>query len=182
MMTRAFERTPVEPGALDRVLVATRKAPSAGNTDALDLLVIDEPERYWAVTFAAAERRARFRWQGLFAAPILVVPYVEPAAYDRRYAEPDKGGRTSWPVPYWWVDGGMAVQHLLLAAGAEGLGALFFGQFEHEDAIREAFGVPEDRRALGTVALGHPSPDQQRGRSSSRTRRTADETVHRGHW
>jgi nitroreductase len=181
-MTRAFERTPIEPATLGRVLDAARAAPSAGNTQALDLLVIDDPERYWTVTFADAEKRRAFRWQRLFDAPVLVVPYVEPAAYDRRYAEADKVTRTSWPVPYWFVDGGMAVQNLLLAAHAHHLGALFFGQFEHEAAVRRTFGVPDDRRALGTVALGHRTAAQQPGRSHGRPRRAADETVHRGHW
>ena len=47
-----------------------------------------------------------------------------------RYAEPDKAapglgaGSDAWPVPYWWVDGGMAVEHLLLGAVDAGLGAV----------------------------------------------------------
>jgi hypothetical protein len=148
--------------------------------------VIDDPERYWAMTFATAEDRAVFRWQGLLDAPVLVVPIVDPAAYARRYAEPDKAGTglghvDAWSVPYWWVDGGMAVEHLLLAAVDEGLGALLFGVFEHERAVLAAFGVPAGRRALGVVALGHPAPDEP-GRSASRPRRSLAEVTHRGRW
>lgn len=183
-MVRAFEPTPIDADVLDRVLDAARRVPSAGNSQGLDLLVIDDPERYWSMTFPAG--REGFRWQGLFDAPVLVVPIVDPEAYSRRYAEPDKaatglGDVDAWTVPYWWVDGGMAVQNLLLAAVDEGLGALLFGIFEHEPAVLAAFGVPAGRRALGVVALGHPAPDEP-GQSASRHRRTLEETVHRGRW
>jgi nitroreductase len=109
---------------------------------------------------------------------------VSPVAYAERYAEPDKrdtglGDVEAWPVPYWWVDGGMAVEAMLLAAVAEGLGACFFGLFEHEQAVLDAFGVPAGRRALGTVALGHPLPDTP-GRSAARPKRR--DRVHRGRW
>ena len=63
-------------------------------------------------------------------------------------------------MPYWWVDGGMAVEHVLLGAVDAGLGACFFGLFDHEPAVFAALGVPEGWRALGTIALGHPAPDE----------------------
>ena len=132
--------------------------------------------------------RSQFRWPGLLTAPVLVVAYVRPDSYTERYAEPDKdatglGTDTStWPVPYWWVDGGAAVEHLLLGAAAAGLGACLFGQFEHEPAVRTAFGVPDDRRAVGTVALGWPSPDDEPGRSATRPRPALDQIVHRSRW
>ena len=79
---------------------------------------------------------------------MVVIPVVDPAAYSARYAEGDKvatglgEGVDAWSVPYWWVDGGMAVHGLLLAAVDAGLGALFFGLFAHERAVLAALGVP----------------------------------------
>jgi nitroreductase len=188
-MVRAFRPDPVAPDVLDRVLDAACRAPSAGFTQGLDLLVLEGPAAtadYWSLTFPDAAARAGFRWQGLFDAPVLVVPVVDPAAYAERYGQPDKartglGEVGAWPVPYWWVDGGAAVQNLLLAAVDEGLGALLFGLFEAERAVLAAHGVPEGRRALGTVALGHPAPDEP-GRSATRARRPLAEVVHRGRW
>jgi nitroreductase len=185
-MVRNFTGEPPPDAALDRVLDAARRAPSAGNTAALDLLVLQGPEetaRYWSVTLPDP---AGFRWQGLLRAPVLVIPVVRPDAYPERYGEADKaptglGRLDAWTLPYWWVDGGMAVQALLLAAVAEGLGACFFGQFAHEEAVLAAFGVPGGHRALGTVALGPPAPDEP-GRSAARPRRPLDEVVHRGGW
>jgi nitroreductase len=176
------------------VLDAARRGPTAGNTWALELLVLDGPEStaaYWDATLPA-ERRAAFPWPGLLQAPVLVIPVIDPAAYVQRYAEDDKA-RTglgespdAWAVPYWWVDAGAAVMSMLLAAEANGLGTLLFGQFDHEPAVAERFGIPEGRRAVGTVAVGHPAPRARATSASgsvrSRRRPTLDEIVHRGAW
>ena len=183
-MVRAYEPGRAIPDdVLLRVLDAARRAPAAGNSAQVDLLVIDEPERFWSLTF---EDRSRFRWQGLFDAPVVVVPVVDPHAYAARYAEPDKAhagldALGAWDPPYWWIDGGMAVENLLLAAVAEGLGALFFGLFANESAVFEAFGVPDGRRALGAITLGWPLPDEPSA-SVARGRRSLDEVVHRNRW
>lgn len=177
-MVRSFDGRSIDDGALARVLGAGGRAPSAGNSQGLDLVVLrgDETERYWSVTFPDPAGRARFRWQGLLRAPVLVVVVTDPQAYVARYAEADKaatglgGGPDAWAVPYWWVDAGMGIEHVLLAAVAEGLGACFFGLFDHEEAVLRALGVPPGRRAVGTVALGHPVPDGP-GRSVQRPRR-----------
>lgn len=188
-MTRAFEPTPIEPELVDRLLDDARRAPSAGNSASVEFLVLTgaQTDDYWDLTLPAA-RRATFAWPDLLAAPVLVVAWVDPEAYVRRYGEPDKShtglgsATTAWSVPYWFVDGGAAVMSLLLGAEAAGLGALLFGLFDHEDAVRDRFGVPAPRRAVGTVALGHPASRQRRSLSAQRRRPALDEVVHRGHW
>ena len=188
-MVRSFDPAPVAPAVVDGLLDLARRVPSAGNSQALAFVVLEgaDTTRLWDVTLPP-ERRATFRWRGLLDAPVVVVPVVEPAAYPRRYAEPDKaasglGAATDdWPVPYWWVDGGMAVQNLLLAAVDAGLGALFYGLFGHEDAALAALGVPPGWRALGAVALGHPAGDDEPGRSAGRGRPPLSAVVHRGGW
>jgi nitroreductase len=188
-MVRAYDGRPVDPAVLDRVLDAARRVPSAGNAQGLDLVVLvgaAETARYWDVALPAGPARDRFRWQGLLRAPVLVVPVVDPGAYAARYAEADKaaaglGSVESWPVPYWLVDGGMAVLAILLAAVDEGLGGCFFGLFDREAPVLDALRVPADRRGLGVVALGHPAPDEP-GASARRPRRPLDDVVHRGSW
>ncbi len=86
-----------------------------------------------------------------------------------------------WPVPYWLTDAAMVAQNLLLAATAEGLGALFFGIFRGGEVVRTCFGLPEGAEPVGVLALGHPRSHQP-GRSASRPRRRLDDLVHRGHW
>jgi nitroreductase len=187
-MVRAFDGRPVAPALVDQLVDLARRAPSAGNTQPWRFVVLEGPDtaRLWDVTLPA-ERRAGFRWPALLDAPVVVVPLVEPAAYPRRYAEDDKAatglgrGLDAWNVPYWWVDGGMAVHGLLLAAVDAGLGALFYGLFEHEATALAALGVPAGWRAPGAVALGWPAPDTP-GRSSGRPRPALSTVLHRGGW
>jgi nitroreductase len=187
-MVRAFQRRPVAPELVDELIDLARRAPSAGNTQPWSFVVLEgeQTSRLWDVTLPV-ERRASFRWPGLVAAPVVVVPLVSADAYVRRYAEPDKqgtglgGSAEAWPVPYWWVDGGMAVHALLVGAVDAGLGALLFGLFEHEQAVLDALAVPPGWRALGAVALGWPADDEP-GRSSDRPRPPLDTVIHRGAW
>lgn len=187
-MTRSFTDESVDSDVIDRMLDLARRGPSAGKTASLDFLVLEgeQTARYWDATLAP-ERRSGFPWPHLLDAPVLVIPWVEPDAYVRRYREADKvstglgASEDAWEVPYWWVDGGAAAMTLLLAAEAAGLGALLFGLFEHENAVRAAFGVPDGRRAIGAIALGHAAQDRP-SVSAKRERVAFDEIVHRGGW
>ncbi len=189
-MVRSFTGDPVDADVLRALLDAARRAPTAGNAQGVAFLVLVGPEetaRYWEVTLPAGPGRSAFRWPGLLAAPVLVLVVGSPDAYAARYAEPDKaatglGAADAWPVPYWFVDGGMAVMALLLGAVDAGLGASFFGLFEHERAVLDTFGVPGRWRGVGTVALGHPGGEDEPGRSAGRGRKPLDEVVHRGRW
>lgn len=189
-MCRDFKPDPVADDVLDRVLAAAFRAPAAGNTGALDLVVLTgaDTARHWDVTLPA-DRRLGFRWPGLMRAPVLVEVIVDPAAYVERYSLPDKAhsglgdGAEAWPVPFWFVDGGAAVMAVLLAAESEGLGALLFGVFGHEAAVRRALGVPAGRRVVATVALGLPAPGGRLpSRSARRGRPGPGRRIHRGGW
>jgi len=199
-MCRSFRPDPVDPHVLDGLLMLAQRAPAAGNTQGWQFLVLEGPDevgRYWDATLEPS-RRATFPWPGLLRAPVLVVPCADPDAYLRRYGEADKMGRvaagvaekralarsaSSWTVPYWLVDTAMATMTLLLAAVDAGLGACLFGQFEHETAVRAAFGIPDGVQPVGTVALGHTDGDDRASRSArSRPRPPLSEVVHRGRW
>ncbi len=184
-MIRAMSTRPLAPGLLDGLLDLARRAPAAGNTAAINFLVLDTPDTvaaYWATTLASP---ATFRWQQLLDAPALVVVCTRPEAYAERYREPDKArtglGSGEWPVPYWWVDAGAVAQNLLLLCVDAGLGACLFGLFDHEAAVRDRFGVPETERLVATIAIGHPVPDQP-GRSADRGRPPVDQIIRRGSW
>ncbi len=190
-MCRDFLDRPIPDDVLDPVLRAAFRGPAAGNTSALDLVVLrgERVGRYWDLTLPAGGARERFPWPGLLRAPVLVVPVVDAGAYAARYAEPDKahtglGDHTeAWDVPYWWVDGGAAVMGLLLAAEAAGLGALLFGQFDHEPTVAHELGIPAGRRVLGTVALGWPAPGGRTPSSSARRGRPEPaDRIHLDRW
>ena len=188
-MVRSFTDEPVAPAVVDEICDLARRAPTAGNVAGVEFLVLEGADTgaYWDVTLPP-ERRDGFAWPGLLAAPVLVVVWANLGGYLSRYREPDKSrtglgaGASAWPVPYWYVDGGAAVMTLLLAAQDRGLGAAFFGMFEHELAVRRRFGVPPDRRGVGTVALGRPAPDDRPSQSAHRGRPPLDDMLHRSHW
>ncbi len=188
-MIRAFETSPVPSDVLDRVLDLARRVPAAGNTQGLDFVLLegDQTQRYWDASLPT-ERRDAFPWPRLLDAPVLLIPVSWPAAYVERYGEQDKSrtglgeSEESWSVPYWYVDTAFSAMVAMLAAVDEGLGALFFGQFEHEDAVKNALGIPDDRRPIGTIAIGYAAEEQRPSASSKRPRRPFDEVVHRGGW
>ena len=188
-MVRAFESRPVPAEVLDRVLDLSRRVPAAGNTQGLDLVVLEgeQTAKYWDATLPT-ERRADFPWPRLLDAPVLLIPVASPAAYVERYGEQDKvrtglgEGEGSWTVPYWYVDTAFSAMVAMLAAVDLGLGALFFGQFEHEAAVKVSLGIPDDRRPIGTIALGYAAEEQRPSASAKRPRRSLDEIVHRGGW
>ncbi len=190
-MVRDFAPTPVPADVVDRVLDAGRRAPSAGHSQGVALVVLEGPAqtaRYWDATLAPAAR-ATFRWPGLLRAPVLAVVLADAQAYLDRYAEPDKArtglgaGVEAWPVPYWTVDASFAAMLVLMAAVDEGLGALFFGIFHGRDELLAELGVPGGREPIGTIALGYPGPGDGRGGSAlTRPRRSRSEVIRRGRW
>jgi nitroreductase len=188
-MCRSFRSRPLAADSVSRVLAAASRAPAAGNSDGMDLLVLegDAVGRYWDVTLPEA-RRSGFRWPGLLRAPLLIIPVVDPQAYVARYAESDKqksglgSGADAWPVPYWTVDGAFAAMLMQLAALDEGLGVLFFGLFGHASAVMAEFGVPPGLQPIGSLAIGHPDDGDEPGRSASRARRSSERIIHRGGW
>lgn len=188
-MTRGYDpERAVPPSALEAVLTAALRAPSAGFTQAVALLVLTDPrdrDAFWAATASAEPSPWLTRMR---TAPALVTVWTDREAYLDRYAEPDKGwldrdpGR--WSAPYWFVDAGMAVMAALLTATDAGLGACFFGiPADRSEAVRAAFGVPRDQLSVGVLSLGYPAPDATvTGSASRRHRKPVDALVHRGRW
>ncbi len=185
-MVRNFEDRPIPPELRDRILTNALHAPSAGFSQGWAFLTFEGPEetsRFWDVTFEA-RKRERFRWSGLFNAPLIIVPMSSMDDYLDRYAEPDKGWSDRdpdrWPVPYWHIDTGMSALLMLLTAVDEGLGALFFGIFD-VPAFRAAFDIPATHTPIGAIAIGYRAPDEP-SPSLRRGRRPLTEVVHRARW
>lgn len=188
-MCRDFLDRPVPRATVDGIIDLARRAPSAGHAQGREFVVLDgegQTSRLWDLTLPPS-RRPGFPWPGLLEAPVLVLPTVSRQAYLSRYSEPDKAGTglgqstDAWRVPYWYVDGGCAVMTMLLAASAAGLGALFFGLFDNEEAVVEELGIPRAHQPLGVVALGYPASETP-SRSAAANRPALSQLIHRGGW
>lgn len=190
-MVRAFRDEAVPPGVLDCILDVATRSPSAGNSGGWHLVVLEGPEQtgaFWEATTTPDWRIRSRRWEGLARAPVVVALFTSPDAYLERYAEDDKrasglgAGEGAWPVPYWFVDAGMASMALLLAVTDADLGACFLGNFRGESTLASSLGVPAGWRYAGAVVIGHAADDDAPSASLSRGRRQRDVVVHRGRW
>jgi nitroreductase len=191
-MVRSFASTPLDPGVVDRILLAALRSPTAGNSGGTAWVVLEGPEQT-AVYFDTATDetwRAAYRewYEGLRRAPVLLLAYASPQVYVSRYAEPDKEGAglgessDDWLMPYWYGDAAMGVMTALLGAVDAGLGACILGTFRGEDELSDCLGVPEGWRLYCAVPLGHPDGNDRRSPSLRRTLPAREERIHRGHW
>jgi len=185
---RAYDGRPVPRDVLERIAnAAVVRAPSAGFSQGLRLVVVTEEETRRAIAVAALEEElaaaGRPRWKA--AAPVHVVVLVSEDDYHERYRRPDKlaitGGRElDWPAPYWFVDAGAAMMILMLAASDEGLSAAVFGVSDIP-ALREAIGAPDDLHFVAVVTMGYPSggevPSLERQSSEFSERRKPREEI-----
>ena len=185
-MVRNYLPDPVDPAAVDRIVDAARRAPSAGFSQGHSFVVVTDPARRAELARLAGEEH--YVAQGfdpwISRAPVHVVLCISEAAYHRRYREPDKldddGSEIDWPVPYWWVDAGGAMMLLLLATVDEGLAAGFLGTHAVPE-LKAFLELPDDVDPVGIVTIGHPAPDR-RSASLARGHRPRDEVVHGERW
>ena len=185
-MVRNYEDRPVSDDAINRILDAARRAPSAGNSQGQAFVVVTDPERRRRIAELCDE--PAYVEQGfdpwISRAPAHIAVCVSKQRYLDRYAEPDKGGtlvdESDWPIPYWWVDAGASLMLILLAAVDEGLAAGFLGSHAIAD-LHVELRLPPDMTPIGIVTVGHAAPDR-RSSSLDRGRRPRPDVVHDQTW
>ena len=186
-MVRNYTGEPVGPDVLDRILDTGVRIPSAGFSQGVFLVAVTDAETRSEIARLCGEEEyvADGFDPWISGAPVHILVCVSSAVYADQYAAADKGGPDSpladadnWPVPYWWVDGGAAMQNLLLAAVDEGLAAGFLGSHKMP-GIKTLLGIPDTVSPIGIVTIGHPAPDRKSG-SLKRGRRP--DTIHRERW
>ncbi|MCP3976802.1 MAG: hypothetical protein GY720_20140 [bacterium] len=184
-MIRRYTPEPVDAAALDRIIDAGLRAPSAGFAQGVEFVVLTSDESRSALAIAANETKFIERgfepW--LSVAPVHIVVAVDPDVYHHRYAQHDKTSSSTpseWSAPYWSVDAGAALMLLLMATTNEGLAAGFLGTHAFEN-LGGIVGIPARFETIGLVTIGHGDPSPVVG-SARRVRRPRSETVHRDRW
>jgi len=140
---RRYTSDPVPPGQVDRLLTAAMAAPSAGNQQPWHFVVIRDRSLLDAVP--------RFH---PYAGMLKVAPVAILVCGDVNL-EKHEG--------YWIQDCSAATENLLLAAHAEGLGAVWLGVYPRADRVagmRELLGLPEHILPLALIALGQPGEEK----------------------
>ncbi|EOM75383.1 coenzyme F420-0:L-glutamate ligase [Rhodococcus rhodnii] len=92
----------------------------------------------------------------LYDAPEVVIPFMVP---DGAHSYPD-ARRTAAEETMFTVAAGAAVQGLLVALAARGLGSCWIGStIFAPDVVREHLDLPEDWNPVGAIAIGYPPDD-----------------------
>jgi nitroreductase len=130
---RSYESTPVPKETLMKLLEAARIAPSAGNVQPWHFIVVTNPEKRKELS------------KGMFAKFLADVPAVIVACGDAKAS-----------ADWWAVDVSLAVENIILAATAEGLGTCCVGSFS-EESIKKALGIPENLSVVLMLVVGFPA-------------------------
>ena len=163
---RRFKNIPVPRQILERCVNAARLAPSAGNLQPLEYVIVDD-EKLLPQVFSTLQ------W----------------AAYIRPKGDPPQGkGPTAYiavlknkniGVPASVHDIGLALENIILVALAEGVGSCLFDSVDREK-LREILNIPTDYEIPLALALGYPdeSPAEEPFNGSVKYWRDADDVHH----
>lgn len=156
---RKYKNQPVEEPKLNRVLESARIAPSAANRQPLYFIIIKDENRIRSLKKA-------YDRDWFYTAPIVVCACGEPSKTWIR-----KDGKN-----YNDVDVAIAMDHLILAATAEGLGTCWIGAFDCK-AVKEILELPRGIEPIAMTPLGYPADYP-----SPKTRKSLPEIMHHEKW
>lgn len=177
---RSFTPDPVDPEAIRRSVAAGLTAPAPHHSRPVRFVWLRDPARrralldamadLWRADLAAdgfsAEQITRRTARGelLRDAPELVLPFLVRGPEGGAHDYPD-ARRATCEDAMFTVAGGAAVQGLLVALAAEGLGSCWVGStIFAADVTRSVLELPAQWEPLGAVAVGHPAdPPPTRG-------------------
>ncbi len=136
---RAYQAKPVEEEKLKHILEAANLAPTAANRQPFQVMVIPTRGR-------EKELKAIYPRDWFVQAPLVIgMCAVKSEGWVRRdgknYAE---------------IDATIAMDHLILAAAAQGLGTCWVAAFD-PDAARRVLGLGKDLEPLAFTPLGYPA-------------------------
>jgi len=133
---RKYKADPVSKDDIDYILESARLAPSWANSQCWKFIVVTDQDVKNEIAKAGNNWIAR--------APIIIVAC----------ADPTKPG-TKGDQPYYMLDIGIAMEHLILAAADKGLGTCWIGAFD-ENMVKKVLGVPDRMRVVASTPLGYP--------------------------
>jgi nitroreductase len=156
---RSYLNKPVEQEKLDRILEAARLAPSGSNRQPWKFVVVRDAETRKKLVNVCSSQ------EFVDQAPIVIAGVG---------LMPDR--MMSCGVPGDPVDVAIALEHVALAATAEGLGTCWIGSF-HQDQIRKLLGIPANAKVIELMTLGYPADNPR-----SKTRKPMKELVCFDQW
>ncbi|MCS7122165.1 MAG: nitroreductase family protein [Archaeoglobaceae archaeon] len=139
---RKFKSDDVSDEIVKTLLEAGNAAPSAGNLQARDFVVVRDPDRKLKLAKAALNQMF------IAEAPVVIVVCANYPKSMRVYGERGK--------LYAEQDATAAVENILLAVTALGLGAVWIGAFS-EGKVSEILNLPNYVRPIAMIPIGYPA-------------------------
>lgn len=144
---RRYLKKPVPRDVLMKILEAGRRAPSAMNLQPWHFIVITDQK--------VKETLSHRRWTGFLKDAAFIIVGC---------GEKNK----KWST----VDVTIALQNMVLAAEALGLGSCWIGDFD-ESEVKKLLGIPDGLKVIALVSFGYPAE-----RPKPRPKKPLEEIVH----
>jgi nitroreductase len=158
---REFQDRPIPDDALHRILQAGRMSGSSKNS-----------QPWWFVVVRDADTRQRLSRCGDFAGHLVSAPLAIAIVFDPKFYRGE-------------FDSGRAVQNMMLAAWADGIGSCIASMHREAEA-KAVLGVPDEHRLQHVLSFGYPLSQPGAAtdaRTSKRSGRKPMETlVHYEKW
>ncbi len=168
---RAFDTKPVPQEMIDSIIEAGRWAPSCGNTQAWNFVVLSDPD----VLTKAHEAISRGNvWAKK--APLMILMVAK-----------EDGGCPAHKLPYFMMDIGLATQNMLLQAVHLGLLGHSTAGWD-ESMLKEILSIPSEYRIGAVIFFGYEGRVKdldertQEKEGKPRTRKPLEEVLHINHW
>ncbi|MEM2913095.1 MAG: nitroreductase family protein [Candidatus Bathyarchaeia archaeon] len=140
---RSFTSEDITNEDLEKILEAARWAPSAGNIQPWEFIIIRKPETKREIAKAALNQTF------IEEAPVVIVVCANEARSSWTYGS--RGANL-----YCIQDTAAAIENILLATCALDLGACWVGAF-YEDEVRRILKIPRGLRPVAIIPMGHPA-------------------------
>lgn len=157
---RSYDERPVTEAQIETLIEAASFAPSAGNIQPWEFVIVTDPGIKAQLAAAALDQAF------IAEAPVVIVVCANETRSQQGYGS--RGVNL-----YCIQDTAAAIQNLLLAAYALGLGTCWVGAFQ-EHAATSALNLPSHVRPVGIIPVGIPAE-----RRPPRRRRPMTDIIHR---
>lgn len=159
---RSFHSTPIPQQILQEILIAANQAPSAGNLQARDFIIVNDQHIKDQLCTAASHQNF------LTEAPIIIVV----CANQKRISPYGLRGKELYCIQ----DATAAVEHILLAAVDHGLDSCWVGAF-NEKEVSDILRVPSYIRPIAMIPLGF-----SKKKDTATRRKNIKDLVHVNSW
>lgn len=160
---RQFTTEEVDKEVIYDILELGHKAPSAGNLQARDFILINSP------TTKKKLKKAAYGQEFVKECPWVIVVCANKERSAKRYGD---RGRSLYSIQ----DASAAVENILLAVTDRGLGAVWVGAFD-EGGVSNILDIPDEVRPVALIPIGHP-----KSKPNVPKKMDVEKITHEGKW